>query len=154
MKKATAVIYISACIVCVIGVIVLSCSLPKKLPVSKGVTHSELTGVTVEIDGMYKHSDMTTLAVSWHNKTGKPIFYGELFAIERLEKGEWVDCALKEHNSILIGYTLQANKSVRKEYRISDWYDVTVPGTYRFRSSCHAEAGEDSSVWAEFTIES
>ena len=155
MKKLIAVILSLVCVVCVVGFIVYN-TLPKKYPVSNGVLHSDIEGVFVEIDGIYKYPDITALGVTWNNQTEYTISYGNAFGIERLENGEWVDCSLKSNVFTLTGYSLNSNEKVEKKYRITDMYDISKSGTYRFLATCSRmdiNEGKSYSVWAEFVIE-
>lgn len=128
-----------------------------KQSVFNRVSHSDVVGLLVEVDGIYIYPDKTTLVVSWNNTTEHTVTYGEMYWIERLENEEWVDCSLKENVFLTIGYLLKANKTVNKEYTLTDLYDVGTPGTYRFLSTCSVEMGDEKptecSVWAEFVIE-
>jgi len=126
-------------------------------PATVTASYSDVEGISVQADGVYVHPDKTTLVVSWNNRTDYPVTYGESFEIERLENGEWVDCALGENVFHMIGYLLPANKSVNKEYTLTDMYDISTPGTYRFLSTCSVEMeGEypkTCALWSEFTVE-
>ncbi len=156
MKKLISLILSLVCVGCVVGFIVYNNSLPKKYPVSNGDSHSDIEGVFVEIDCIYKYPDITSLGVTWNNQTEYTISYGEDFGIERLENGEWVDCSLKSNIFTLMGYSLNSNEKVEKEYRITDMYDISKSGTYRFLATCSRmdiNEGKSYPVWAEFVIE-
>ena len=120
-------------------------------------SHSDVEGLSVQVDGIYHDSDKTTLVVSWNNTTEHTVTYGEMFGIERLENDEWVDCALGENVFIMIGYLLEANKAVNKEYTLTGLFDVSQPGTYRFLSTCSVDMDGElpttCTVWAEFMVE-
>jgi hypothetical protein len=80
-----------------------------------------------------------------------------MYWIERLENGEWVDCSLQENVFLTIGYLLKANTDVSKEYTLTDMYGISIPGTYRFLSTCSVDMGDEKptecSVWSEFVVE-
>jgi len=84
------------------------------------------------------------------------VTYGEPYAIERLEGSQWVSCAKQEETVfITIGYLLEPGKEHTKTYRISDLFDVSKPGTYRFKTTCYVAAkgkSEDCTLWAEFAV--
>lgn len=153
MKKRLVVFVLI--LICVLSLIIYNSVLPKKQAVSNNNSYSDLDGLFVEIDSMCVYPDITTLIVSWNNETKHTVTYGEMYSIERLENGEWVDCSLKDNIFILIGYTLKAGEKLDKEYRLTDMYDVSRKGTYRFRSTCSVDEGErkECSVWAEFVID-
>lgn len=128
------------------------------------VWHTDFEGVYVQVHEVSNDPVKSTMVVSWNNETAHTVTYGEIFWIERLVDGEWVDCSLKENPFITIGHlldvnisVLSANTSAKKEYSLTDMYDVSKPGTYRFCSTCNVEvAGEQPaacSLWTEFVVE-
>jgi len=121
------------------------------------VWHSDFQGVYVQILDIIKGTEKPTIIVSWNNETDYSVMYGEMFWIERLENGEWVDCSLKDNYFATIGYPLETNKSTIKEYGFEDMYDVSKSGTYRFRSTFNITIGNEQPakyyVWSEFVIE-
>ncbi len=153
MKKRLVVFVII--LICVLSLIIYNSILPDKQMVSNGILHSDIEGVFVEIDSMCIYPDITTLIVSWNNETEHTITYGEMYWIERFENGEWIDCSLTDNIFTLIGYELKANEKVDKEYRLTDMYDISKKGTYRFCSDCSVDVGDrkECSVWAEFIID-
>ena len=138
----------------VFGIVGYNIIKPEKQSVSSGVSNSDVEGVFVEIEGIYTYSDKTTLAVKWVNNTEFPLTYGEMYSIERLENGEWKDCSLRDNIFILLGYLLQPNETINKEYLITDRFDISKPGTYRFCADCSVDMPipKECFVWAEFTI--
>ena len=125
---------------------------------SSGNTDSEFPGMTVSIEEISTQDDTLQLHVLWRNKTPYNTIYGESYSIERLENGQWVGCEKNIENTIFIaiGYELQAGTEAAKTYSVSDLFDVTTPGTYRFKTSCHiytsAEASTPCTLTAEFTV--
>jgi hypothetical protein len=121
------------------------------------VSHSDVVGLLVEVSSINNLSGKTTLTVSWNNTTEHTVTYGEMYWIERLENGEWVDCSLQENVFLTIGYLLKANTDVSKEYTLTDMYGISIPGTYRFLSTCSVDMGDEKptecSVWSEFVVE-
>lgn len=153
MKKRLVVFVLI--LICVLSLIIYNSVLPDKQMVSDGNVYSDIDGISVKVESVRTYPDITTLIVSWNNETEYTVTYGEPYWIERLENGEWVDCSLKDNIFILIGYTLKAGEKVDKEYRLTDMYDVSRKGTYRFSSTCSVDEGErkECSVWAEFVID-
>lgn len=141
--------------VCIIWLIIFSNILPKKQFVSNGNTHSDIEGVFVVVDSINNYRDKTTLTVSWNNMTKHKVTYGAMFEIERLVDGKWIDCSIGDNIFVLIGYSLNQNESVKKEYLLTDMFDISKSGTYRFCSTCSVLGdGKECSVWTEFVIES
>lgn len=153
MKKRLVVFVLI--LICVLSLIIYNSVLPDKQMVSDGNVYSDIDGISVKVESVRTYPDITTLIVSWNNETEYTVTYGEPYWIERLENGEWIDCSLKDNIFILIGYTLKAGEKLDKEYRLTDMYDVSRKGTYRFRSTCSVDEGErkECSVWAEFVID-
>lgn len=152
MKKLIVLVLSLIFVLCLIAYIN---TLPKKQSLTIGDSYSDVEGIFVEIEGINIYSDITSLSVLWNNKTVHRVTYGNNYSIERLENGEWVDCSLKDNIFTLIGYELKANETINKEYRLTDMYDISKSGTYRFRSSCHLNMGynKECNVWAEFIVE-
>ena len=132
-------------------------SVSTELHVFNRVSHSDVVGIQLEVAHICKYADKTTLVVSWNNTTEHMVTYGKMYWIERLENGEWVDCSLNENVFPAIGYLLNANTAVQEEYILTNMYDVSIPGTYRFLSSCSVDMGDEKptecSVWSEFVVE-
>lgn len=126
-------------------------------PVIEGNLYSDFEGISARIGGLYVYPDKTTLTVTWINRTEHPAIYGKAYWIERLENSEWVTCALKENIFATVAYELRAGEMDNMAYTITDMYDISTPGTYRFLSTCSVDVGEekqtDCSLWAEFIIE-
>ncbi len=142
-------------LVLVMGLVVYINTLPKKQSLSNGDSYSDVEGVFVQVEGINIYPDITSLVVLWNNMTEYRVTYGNSYSIERLENGEWVDCSLKDNIFTLIGYDLKANETVNKEYRLTDMYDVSKPGTYRFLSTCYLDMdyNKECNVWVEFIVE-
>lgn len=121
------------------------------------VWHSDFPGIYVQVLDITNKAEQETLLVSWNNETEHTVTYGERFWIERLENGEWIDCSLAEINYYTIGYMLDASDVEQKEYTLTNNYDLSKPGTYRFCSTCSIDVvGEKPttcSLWTEFIVE-
>lgn len=126
-------------------------------PLANGEVHTDFPGVETRIAQVYTEDGKTKLEVIWSNNTDYEVMYGEPYAIQRLDGNEWVSCSKDEATAfITVGYALKAGKEISKTYTISELFDVSQPGTYRFKTSCSVYAdgntGQDCTLWAEFTL--
>ena len=161
MKKLIA---LALAMVCVLALVGCNNSQPEyeepnftEIQTATGDTYSDFDGISIQASGIYIYPDKTTIVVNWRNDTAYSVKYGESFEIERLENGEWVSCALMDTAFDTIAYELRAEKLDSKVYTLTEMYDVSKPGTYRFLSTCSVDTGEgestECSVWAEFILE-
>lgn len=118
---------------------------------------TEIEGLSVSVSMIKANSDKTMIDINWHNDTDYSAMYGEMYWIQRLVNEEWVDCAISEPIFATIAFELPSKEYSYKSYSISDLYDVSQPGTYRFLSTCTVNMGEEKSktcaVSCEFVIE-
>jgi hypothetical protein len=149
MKKCAAFLLT---LICAMGL--LGCA--DKTEETAFASHSDVEGISVQVESVSVSPEKSVLTVIWSNQSGNAVTYGEPYSIERLENGEWVDCALGENMFTMIGYLLQSNESVSKEYNLTYMYDISTPATYRFVTSCSVEMeGEhpkNCALWAEFEV--
>ena len=117
-------------------------------------------GVMIRLEDLIRHEEeyRTTLEVEWINNTPYEANYGSSYVIERREGEDWVSCAMRDDPAFTaIAYILQAGQTRSEIYELTHFYDVSSPGTYRFRSHCYVYESPDSSVEqeviAEFTVE-
>ena len=129
------------------------------LDMTPGETHTSYEGVEIQIDSLNWHEGnlKSSLVVAWNNETKYEVTYGASFEIERLDGEEWVSCAIPDDLVfIAIGYLLPAGKMKNETYTLTDMFDVTSPGTYRFKTDCYvsdnAEQGTKCELTAEFTL--
>lgn len=129
------------------------------LIMTPGKATSSYDGIEIQIDSLNWHKDekKTTLVVAWNNQTKYEVTYGASFAIERLDGDEWVNCAIPDDPTfIAIGYLLPAGKLKNETYNLTDLFDVSSPGTYRFKTDCfvpdNAEKSTKCELVAEFTV--
>ena len=128
------------------------------LTVTPGQAHSGYAGLELQIDSLIWHEveKKTELVVVWNNQTGYDVLYGAAYCIERLEGEQWVSCAMRDDLAFFaIGYQLEAGQSRKESYHLTDFYDVSSPGIYRFRTSCYVyehDAGVPCELIAEFTV--
>lgn len=119
--------------------------------------HTDFSGVEVRVAGVYQKDGTDYLDVIWSNETACKVIYGEPYSIERLVDDQWVDCAKKGLTAFTaIGYWLESGGKTTKTYAVSYLYDISVPGTYRFKTSCSVDTGGNESssctLWAEFAV--
>ena len=129
------------------------------LTMTPGEATSSYDGIEIQIDSLNWHKDekKTTLVVVWNNQTKYEVTYGASFAIERLDGDKWVNCSIPDEPTfIAIGYLLPAGKLKNETYNLTDLFDVSSPGTYRFKTDCfvpdNAEKSTKCELVAEFTV--
>ena len=129
------------------------------LTMTPGEATSNYDGIEIQIDSLNWHKDekKTTLVVAWKNQTKYEVTYGASFTIERLDGDKWVNCAIPDDPTfIAIGYLLPAGKLKNETYNLTDLFDVSSPGTYRFKTDCfvpdNAEKSTKCELVAEFTV--
>ena len=157
MKNALVAILIAALLLSFTGCKPSSDGNNNADPLAHGEVHTDFPGVETRIAQVYTEDGKTKLEVIWSNNTDYEVMYGEPYAIQRLDGNEWVSCSKDEMTAfITIGYALKAGKEISKTYTISDLFDVSQPGTYRFKSSCSVYVDgkdrQDCALWAEFTL--
>ena len=129
------------------------------LVITPGKATSSYDGIEIQIDSLNwnKEENKTTLVVVWNNRTEYEVTYGASFAIERLDGEEWVSCAIPEDPVFnLMAYLLPAGRLTNEFYTVTDMFDVSSPGTYRFITDClvpdNAEQSTKCELTAEFTL--
>lgn len=105
-------------------------------PFENGTYQSDVPGIRIQLSGIYHTDGQSKLVMTWLNDTEFSISYGEAFEIQRLENGEWVNCALQDTSFGDATVTLGPGGFRNKSYILTDLYDLTVPGPYRFLTSC------------------
>ncbi len=117
-------------------------------------------GIMIRLVDLIWHEDeyRTTLEVEWVNNTPYEANYGSSYVIERREGEEWVSCAMRDDLVFTaIAYVLPGGQTRSEIYDLTRCYDVSSPGTYRFRSDYYVYESPKSSVEqeviAEFTVE-
>lgn len=125
-----------------------------------GEFQSDYDGITAIIKNIEVDGSDTYMEVEWNNETKYETMYGEFYGIEREIDGEWKSC-LKNSNLSYndVGYLLLASSKQEKGYNITDSFDISEEGKYRFRSYLFVyENGRGAkSIWcnvyAEFNVE-
>lgn len=126
-------------------------------PLANREVHTDFPGIETRIAQVYTEDGKTKLKIIWSNNTDYEVMYGEPYAIQRLDGNEWISCSKDEMTAfVTVGYALKAGKEISKTYTISDLFDVSQPGTYRFKSSCSVyidgKDRQDCALWADFTL--
>ena len=130
-----------------------------KATIEIGKTHTTFEGMEIQIVNAIWNDEETELDVNWINKTGYDVVYGSSYDIERENNGEWSSCVTLENlvfNSI--GYELKAGATQKKTYALTDIFDISQNGKYRFTTDCFVydkgRGGESTEceLWAEFTV--
>ena len=157
MKKALIAILITALLLSFAGCKPSSDGNVNADPLANSEVHTDFPGVETRIAQVHTEDGKTKLKVIWSNNTDYEVMYGEPYAIQCLDGNEWVSCSKDETTAfITVGYALNAGKEISKTYTISDLFDVSQPGTYRFKSSCSVsvvgKGWQDCEVWADFTL--
>ena len=115
-------------------------------------THTDLPGMTIGIDKISADNGLVKLDVIWSNQTDENVVYGEVYGIDRLEGEEWISCAMRDNTAFTtIAYMLKPDSEFKKGYTISYLFDVSAPGTYRFKTNCTV-GKQECKLWAEFTL--
>lgn len=126
------------------------------LAVTPGETYTGYEGVEIRIDSLtwLEGNRQAALTVAWQNKTQYEVTYGEAYVIERLDGGEWVSCAIPEDPVFnLLAYLLPAGGTTKESYTLTDMFDISSPGTYRFKTDCYVPDGPGQSTKCELVAE-
>lgn len=127
------------------------------LGVVSGRTETDFPGVEIRILG-YDPADGGTVTVVWENKTEYEVTYGEAYTIQRQGEDCWINCQRQPGLAFTaIGYLLMPGQTRTEQYSLRYTYDVSVPGTYRFESTCFVQNTPNQSakctLSAEFTTQ-
>ncbi len=133
----------------------------QKCPEGKTVpeeSNTDFPGITVQVTDVYYKGDQTVLEILWRNETNYDLTYGESYTVEHNQESAWVSCAKQEETAfITIGYMLKAGESKRKTYTVSELFDVTASGEYRFKTGCFVHCKEEENkrctLWTLFETE-
>ena len=130
-----------------------------KATIELGETHTDFEGMVIQLVNAIWNDDEIKLDVNWINKTGYEVVYGESYDIEREENGNWTSCVTLDNLAFNdIGYELKAKATQKKTYNLTDMFDISQNGKYRFITYCHVydkgRGGESSKceLRAEFTV--
>ena len=124
---------------------------------AQGKMTTDVPGIQVCIEDLGTQEGTTVLNVLWRNESDYDLVYGEAYNIEKKAGILWISCAKQAQTAFnAIGYELAAGQAYTKSYRISDLFDVSSPGTYRFTADCYVYQNPEKStkctLAAEFTV--
>ena len=130
-----------------------------KATIEIGGTHTDFEGMNVQIVNAIWNDEEIKLDVNWINKTSYDVVYGESYDIEKQTDGEWKSCVTLDNLAFNdIGYELNAKSSQKQTYNLTDMFDISENGEYRFTTYCHVydkgRGGESTEceMWAAFTV--
>ena len=131
------------------------------LTMTPGESYTDFENIEIRVESLDQHEEeeKTSLTVVWNNKSEFDAIYGSSYLIERLEGENWVSCATRDDLIwTAIAYTLDAGAVQSETYTLTDTFDISIPGRYRFKSECYVyETAEESTkceLVAEFSIDS
>ena len=126
------------------------------LPMTPGLSYSQHPVLEVQAEALWQENGQTKLSVLWKNSTAHQAIFGSDYLIERLEKGAWVSCAIPDEIFFdALAHVWEPNSSRQEVYVLTGLFDLSIPGTYRFRVEAWLHDGErdDSyALWSEFTL--
>jgi hypothetical protein len=128
----------------------------EQLLMTPGKAHTDYSGIEIQVDSLnwQQEDGKNTLTVTWNNNTDLDAVYGAAYVIERLDGEEWVSCAKQDDLAVIaIAYELKAGQTVEKIYNLTDAYDVSIPGTYRFKTECYVSKNANKSTKYELIAE-
>lgn len=123
------------------------------MAVVMGQTHSDYEGVSVQIESAVWDENRFVLKVDWINNTSYEAIFGESYNIERKDGDEWIGC--QTVNDLVfneLAYILSPGQTRNEIYTVSNLFDVSQAGTYRFVSDFSIDDRSKQLVWAEFTL--
>ena len=130
-----------------------------KATIEIGETHTTFEGMNVQIVNAIWNDEEIKFEVKWNNETSYDVVYGEYYKIEKETNGEWESCVTLDNLAFTdIGYELSAKSSQEQTYNLTDMFDISQNGKYRFTTDCSVyekgRGGESTEceMWAEFTV--
>ena len=129
------------------------------LTITPGESYTDFENIGIRIvapDGQ-ENIDKAALTVEWKNGSQYDAIYGSGYLIEHLEGENWVSCAMRDDLIwTAIAYTLDAGMVRSETYTLTDAFDISTPGQYRFKSECYVHESTEQStkceLVAEFTV--
>ena len=130
-----------------------------KAIIEPGEAYTDFEGMELRIvDGVWNAEEIE-LELRWTNNTGFDVLYGESYSVERERDGQWESCVMGDNLAFhLIGYDLKTGTAQKKTYNLTDIFDISENGKYRFITDCnvyHKGRGGESAkcnLWVEFTV--
>ena len=127
--------------------------LPAVIP---GESHSDFPGIEIRIDSLQgaDSEGNVSLVVTWKNQTDFNVTYGAAYTVERLELEGWGSCAIQDELAFdAIGYELKSGTTTNNTYNLTNAYDVSTAGIYRFKTTCYVYERPDRSTQCELVAE-
>ena len=130
-----------------------------KATIEIGKTYTSFEGMNVQIVNVIWNGEEIKLDVKWNNETSYNVVYGEYYKIEKEMNGKWESCVTLDNLAFnAIGYELRSKSSQKQTYNLTDMFDISENGKYRFATDCSvyengrgAESTE-CEMWVEFTV--
>ena len=108
-----------------------------KATIEIGLTHTAFDGMEIQIVNAVWNDEETKFDVNWINKTGHEVVYGDSYDIEREDGGKWTSCVTIDNLAFYsIGYELKSGVTQKKTYKLTDIFDISENGKYRFTTDC------------------
>lgn len=130
-----------------------------KATIEIGSTHTSFDGMEIQIVNAVWNDEETKFDVNWINKTGHEVVYGDSYDIEREDGDKWTSCVTLDNLAFnSIGYELKSGATQKKTYKLTDIFDISENGKYRFTTDCFVydkgRGGESTEceLWVEFTV--
>lgn len=130
-----------------------------KATIEIGKTYTSFEGMNVQIVNVIWNGEEIKLDVKWNNETSYNVVYGEYYKIEKEMNGKWESCVTLDNLAFNdIGYELRSKSSQKQTYNLTDMFDISENGKYRFATDCSVyenDRGAESTeceMWVEFTV--
>lgn len=161
MKKVLAIILAGVLLIALTG---CQNAKPKADPdiaplvMTPGETDTGYEGIDIRLGSLNRNeAGQVSITVIWNNQTKYDVIYGASYVVERMEGEAWVSCAMSENIAFdALAYELKAGQSREETYFLTQIYEVSMPGTYRFRTDCYVYdnpgQGTKCDLTAEFTL--
>lgn len=130
-----------------------------KAAIEIGKTHTDFEGMNIQIVNVVWNDEETKLDVKWNNETSYNVVYGEYYKIEKEINGKWESCVTLDNLAFNdIGYELRSKSSQKQTYNLTDMFDISENGKYRFATDCsvyengRGAGSTECEMWVEFTV--
>ena len=124
-----------------------------------GKTHTTFEGMNIQIVNAIWNDEEIKFEVKWNNETSYDVVYGEYYKIEKETNGEWESCVTLGNLVFTdIGYELRSKSSQKQTYNLTDMFDISENGKYRFTTDCsvyengRGAGSTECETWVEFTV--
>ncbi len=149
MKKAISILLTLALTI----LLLTSCAV--EISISDSEYYTDFDGVYVTIDYVEGEGKEQKLITTWHNETDKTVTFGMWYVIEYKDGSEWKNVQIVDYAIPEILCVIDPHSTAEKSYR-TKYFSLIRNGTYRLRSECYVQTGEESNthavVYTEFTV--